>query len=179
MILAIVANSSSDSQENIQRQMFLMNCPEPSYDGQYNATNVSINGFSVLLGTNNSTNPYMNNVTFGGNGTVFRCYVDTLSSGTGYTVTMSNKDYQEVTLGFPSGWFKFAGDFIGQLFKRITELFIMIGFFVTPSNFNILGYTLDDISGLILLFVISLYAICYIAIAVLIYKVISPFSGAG
>jgi hypothetical protein len=172
IILAIVSNSSEESQERIQNQMFLMNCPLPSFDGRWNSTNVTIEGFSVVL---NDTA----GVDYGGEGTVFRCQIAPLTPFPAFQVNMSNKNYTETTLGFPTGWFVFAGDFIGASFKKITEMFVLIGFFVTPTNFNILGFTLNDIAGIPLMFVISIYALCYIAIGILIYKVVSPFSGAG
>lgn len=172
IILAIVSNASEDSQENIQNQMFLINCPLPSFDGQYNATNVTIDGFAVIL--NQTT------VSYGGDGTVFRCLIAPLTPFPAFQVTMTNKNYQSVNaFGFPDGWFFYAGDFIGSALQRINQLFTLIGFFVTPTNFNILGFTLADLSGIPLMMVITMYALCYIAIGILIYKVVSPFSGAG
>jgi len=169
--LQLISNAGFESQLKIQRQMFLINCPAPSYDGEYNASNVDIDGFAVLLDTAPA------NVTFGGLGTVFRCFVDGLSTPPGYEVIMSNKDYQVTTLGFPSGWFIYAGDFIGSSFQRLTQVFTLISYFVTPTNFNILGFTLEDLSGIALMMVVSLYALCYIAIGVLVYKILSPFAG--
>jgi|SRR6185503_751792 len=173
MFLAVVSNTSEDSQERIQNQMFLINCPLPSYDGQYNATNVTIDGFAVILNTSSTE------VSFGGEGTVFRCLITPLTPFPAFQVIMTNKDYQEVTLGFPSGWFKFAGDFLGATFQQLNNIFQLIGFFVTPSNFSIFGFTLDDLGGTALALVISLYALCYVSIGILIYKVASPFAGVG
>jgi len=151
--------------------MFLMNCPLPSYDGQWNATNVTIDGFVVIL---NDTA----GVTYGDDGTVFRCSIDTLSSP-GFQVQITNKDYNAVTLGFPSGWFVFAGDFIGSALQRINQTFTLIGFFILPTGFNIFGYDIVDLNLLALIIVISAYAICYIFIAVMLYKIISPFASVG
>lgn len=171
-ILAIISNTSETGLESVQNQMFLLNCPLPTFDAEYNSTNVTIEGFAVVLDSAPA------NVTYGGLGTVFRCYVDPLSSGTGFTVIMTNKDYQAVNaFGFPDGWFAFIGDFIGSSFQKISNLFVLIGFFVTPTNFNILGYTLSDIGTIALMVVIAIYAICYIAIGAVVYKIISPFSG--
>lgn len=172
IVLAIVANSSEDSQQKIQNQMFLINCPLPSYDGLWNATNVTIDGFAVIQ--NNTAG-----VAYGGDGTVFRCLISANTPFPAFQVIMTNKNYQEVTLGFPSGAFKFFGDFIGSAFQRISNVFQLIGFFITPTNFNILGFTLADLGGTALLLVIAIYALCYISIGVWLYKVISPFSGAG
>lgn len=172
-ILAMVSNASEESQENIQNQMFLMNCPLPSFDGQWNATNVTIEGFVVIL--NNSAG-----VTYGGDGTVFRCLITPATPFPAFQVIMTNKDYQSVNaFGFPDGWFFFAGDFIGSALQRINNVFQLVGLFVSPTGFNILGFGLSDLSGIALMLVIGIYALCYIAIGVLLYKVISPFSGAG
>jgi hypothetical protein len=171
-ILAMISNSSEESQENIQNQMFLMNCPAPSFDGLWNATNVSISGFVVIL--NDSAG-----VSYGGEGTVFRCSIATLTPFPAFQVQMTNKNYTETTLGFPTGWFIYAGDFIGASFQRANNLFQLIGLFISPTGFNILGYGLNDLSGIALMFVIAIYAFCYIAIGLLMYKALSPFAGAG
>ena len=171
-ILAVVSNASEDGQENIQNQMFLMNCPSPSYDGQWNGTNVTIVGFVVIL--NNSAG-----VDFGGDGTVFRCLITPLTPFPAFQVIMTNKNYQEVTLGFPSGAFIYLGDFLGSSFQAINNLLQLIGLFIAPTGFNILGFGLEDLSGIALMFVIGIYAYCYIGIGILLYKVVSPFSGAG
>lgn len=170
MILGLVSNSSTESQENIQEQMFLMNCPLPAYDAQWNATNVTIKGFTVIL--NNSAG-----VAYGGDGTVFRCRIDELASGTGFQVLMTNKDYKEVTLGFPSGWFKYAGDWIGSAFQRINNMFALVGFFVLPTGFNIIGFAFEDLTGYALFIIVFIYALCYLFIGAMMYKIISPFVG--
>ena len=178
VLLGIVSNTSEDSTTRIQRQMFLINCPEPSYDGQYNASNITIDGFTTLLGTNDANNPYLNNVTFGNLGTVFRCHIAPLTPGLAAQINTSNKDYQATTLGFPSGWFSFAGDFIGALFQRINQFFTLIGYFVLPTGFDIMGYGIGELSGYAIMFVVGIYALCYIFIGAMLYKIISPFAGA-
>lgn len=154
--------------------MFLMNCPLPSYDGRYNATNVTIEGFVVVLNDSSTM------VDFGGEGTVFRCSTDSLlTPPAGFQVQMTNKDYQATTLGFPSGWFFYAGDYIGASFQRINNMLILIGFFVLPTGFNIFGYGIEDLPLLALIFVISIYGLCYVFIGAMMYKIISPFAGVG
>lgn len=170
-LLAIVTNVGEDSQERIQNQMFLMNCPPPIYDGVVNATapGTTIDGFAFVYDENE--------VIHNGNGTVIRCTITPLTPFPAFQVFMTEKNYQEVTLGFPSGWFSYMGDFMGSYMQRIIKVFELIGYFVTPTNFNILGYTLTDLSLIPLAMVIALYAFCYIGIGILIYKVVSPFSG--
>jgi hypothetical protein len=43
---------------------------------------------------------------------------------------------------------------------------------VTPANFEIMGYTLDDLSGLALGIIIGLYVISYVFIAVWIFTIV-------
>ena len=171
-ILAMVSNASEESQENIQNQMFLMNCPLPSFDGEWNSTNVTIVGFVVIL---NDTA----GVDYGGDGAVFRCIIAPLTPFPAFQVDITNKPYNsENSFGIPTGWYSYTADFLGSLFQRINQLFTLIGFFITPTNFNILGFTLDDLSGIALLMVIAMYSLCYIAIGVWLYKTVSPFGGA-
>ena len=173
IILAIVSNSSEDSQIDIQRQMFLMNCPLPIYNGD--VTNLDIIGFSV-----NYTVTYYQSIT-NFNGTFFECsYTPNPDPDLDLSVNAISKEYDSTLFSvIPIGWYGYLADFLVTIFARLEAMFILIGFYVTPTGFNILGYTINDLSGTALLVVIGIYGLCYVAIGIMMYKILSPFSGVG
>ena len=165
MVLAIVSNTSEDSINNIEDQMFLANCPLPIFDQV--ATANDIVGFAV-----NYT------VTFGNgtdtDGSFFECTAEDGLFGVSVTV----KEYGATLFSaIPIGWLGYLADSITVLFERLYAVFTLITYFVTPANFNILGYGLADVDGIALMLIIGIYALCYIAVGVWIYKTVSPFSG--
>jgi len=171
-LLGIVSNSSENSLDRIQTQMYLMNCPFPLYDAVATVGNPSYIGFqlnyTLTFGTGGS------NTT----GTYFRCYVDPTSNPE-YQINVQTKNYGETAFGFiPIGWLSYIGDNLSVAFVRIVAFFTLISYFVSPSNFDILGYTIADITGVALLFVILLYGLCYVFIGAMIYKIVSPASDA-
>lgn len=146
--------------------MYLMNCPLPVYQG--NVTNLNIDGFSV---TYNVTYSSSNST-----GSLFECY----TTGNLFGVNEIVKDYGATAFGaIPYGWLGYTADSLTILFQRVQALFTLISFFISPTNFNILGYTIADISGIALMFVIAIYALCYISVGAWLYKTFSPFSGVG
>lgn len=166
-ILGFVSNSSEASQNNIADQMFLMNCPLPIYDGV--ATLNSIEGFAL-----NYTVSYGNGTV--NDGTRFECNASNGLFGANTVII----PYGETLFDFiPYGFLGYLSDSITTLFQRVQAMFTLVSYFVTPSNFNILGYTLADLGGFALLIIVILYAVCYIFIGIMLYKVISPFSGVG
>lgn len=73
----------------------------------------------------------------------------------------------------------YVNDYVSEILVNKAGAFFTIVFFIlSPANFNILGYTINDIGGVALMFIISIYALCYIAIAAMLYKMLSPFAGA-
>jgi hypothetical protein len=54
---------------------------------------------------------------------------------------------------------------------------VLMGYFMTPANFSVLGFDLDDLSGISLFIIIALYVFAYAPIALFIYKSFSPFVG--
>lgn len=152
----------------MQNQMFLMNCPFPINGGV--ASNTNIDGLTVTydLVRDNSTEDY--------HLTIFTCEI----------VDPNIPLYQASTevLTTTNDWFNVGQSYLAYLmhsifafFSKMQALFTLIGFFVTPTNFNILGYTIADLAGIPLMIVVAAYALCYIFIGVWLYKVASPFSG--
>lgn len=170
IILSIVSNSSTESLRNIEEQVFLINCPLPIYDGI--AVLNSINGYSI-----NYTVTHGN--TTEGDGTLFICSIDSITGA--FTASTVIKPYGSASFFdvIPIGWLGYVADTITSAFDSVYHVFVLLSFFITPTNFNILGFTLDDLTGQALFMVIAIYGLCYIAIGILIYKVVSPFSGAG
>lgn len=160
LIFAIVSNSSITGLVNIEARFNELTCPLPLYDGvdYLNGTIVYDTGF----------------------GSDYRCTFDPLSAPPGTQISVTAKQYNATSFSaFPSGWFVFAADTITEIGIKIGAFFTLITYILTPINFNILGYTIADLSGFALMFVISIYIICYVVIAVFIYKSASPFSGVG
>lgn len=171
IFLGIVSNSSSDSLDNIEEQIFLINCPMPIFNGI--AILNSIDGYSV-----NYTVSY--NVLNGTSteGTKFICSIDSITQA--FTASTSIEPYGASLFDtIPFGWLGYLADFMTSIFQTLQAVFTLISFFVTPTNFNILGFTLNDLSGIPLFSIIALYALCYISIGLMLYKLISPFSGVG
>ena len=169
-VLAILSNSGEDGATRIEQQMFLMNCPMPIYNGD--VSNLDIIGFGV-----NYTVTYYSSVT-DFNGTFFQCSLDSITGA--FTVSAISKPYDATVFSvIPIGWYGYLADFFVALFARLEAFFILVSFFVSPTNFNILGITISDLTGVSLMLVISLYALCYIAVGAMTYKLLSPFSGVG
>lgn len=179
--IAIVSNTGEDAINNIENQMYLLNCPLPIYEGVVlNNTDITIEGFAVVY--NITHNVDINGFTTGNDqdkaGTKFICSIDELSPAP-FGVLETPRQYGITLFGFiPYGQLGFVSDWLGTSFGRLQAGFTLISFFVTPANFNILGYGLGDIGGVALMFVIGIYAMCYIFIGLWIYKTVSPFSGA-
>lgn len=174
MILAIVSNISQASLDNIQDQIFLMNCPLPIYEGI--ARNVTITGFAITFDiehnidiNNNSTTNDQDKV-----GTEFDCSAE---DGL-YGVNVGARQYGITLFSFiPYGQIGYLSDWLSHTFENLGALFNLISLFISPLGFNILGITISDLSGFALLMVIGIYAFCYVCIGVMLYKVLSPFSG--
>lgn len=168
LLLAIASNASDTGLQSIQDQMYLMNCPLPIYNGI--ATLNSIDGYAL-----NYTIAYNNTVD--SNGTFFRCSLDLLSNPH-FNASSEIKEYGYTLFSaIPIGWLGFVSDSLTVLGQRIYAFFTLVSFFVTPSNFNLLGYTIADLTGIALMIVIGAYGLCYLFIGAMVYKIVSPFSG--
>lgn len=172
-VLGIVSNTSETSLLHIEQQMFLANCPYPIYNGV--ATLNSIDGYAV-----NYTVVKSDAIQADFNGTRFDCTVDPLSAPPQIGASAAIVEYGASTFWgtIPYGYITYIADNLYTFASRALAGFTLVSFFVAPTNFNILGYTIDDIGGTALFFVIGLYGFCYITIAFMLYKVASPFSGA-
>lgn len=165
-ILGIVSNTGTTSADNVEDQMFLMGCPMPLWSTFPN--NTSIEGFAVTYDT-------IRNDTFANNIYVFDCFIDPVSDNRGLTVTaylsssgfFANFSNLFATLGFLYFAFQTA-------FANAIAMFTLITFYLTPINFDILGFTIADIGGQGLALVVFIYAICYISIGLMIYKLVNP-----
>lgn len=174
MILAIVSNTSQSALVEIEDEIYLMNCPLPIYEGV--ATNVAISGFAVLYDIEHNKDINGNTTTNDAEkvGTEFDCNAD----GGLFGVSTTIRQYGVTLFDFiPYGFVGFLSDWFSHTFENGGALFRLISFFISPLNFNILGITIADLSGMALLMVIGIYAFCYICIGVMLYKVLSPFSG--
>lgn len=167
--LSILSNVGEDSVDRIEEQMFLMNCPLPIFSDI--ATLNSIDGYSVnytiTAGEINGTDT---------EGTRFICSIDSITGN--FQASTSIEPYGEALFDFiPFGWLGYLAHTLTDIFARLQAMFTLVSFFVSPTGFNILGFTLDDLTGFALLLVISIYGLCYLAIGVMMYKILSPFAG--
>jgi hypothetical protein len=159
-VIAIISNTGATSISNIQHQFDRIACPLPSQSGLWNSS-----GTIVLTG---ATYNYPNV----GNQTI------TLTC-TGIHTT-NGVDYLYGAPGVALGVFFYIGDYVSEILaNKVSAFFTIVYYILTPANFNVLGYTISDLAGIALMFVIAIYAICYIAVGAWLYKVLSPFAGAG
>jgi len=173
IILAIISNSSITGQNEITNQISIMSCPFPIQEGVYNTTsrNVDhdreINPTTHFL-TGNTTSDITKKA-----GTFFRCYTELNAGQQVPAVTVMPLPYG-ATCGyiFPCGWFAWVADTILILEQKLTAFFTIISFFITPVNFNIVGYTIGDLSGVASTFVLGIYMFIYLGIAIFIFSAI-------
>lgn len=167
-ILAILSNSSATALTNIQEQFDRLSCPMPSQSGLWNDTSVIPAGnISYTGATYNWENAG------GGNGAQ---PPDTLTCTQVHTT--QGIDYLNGAPAVAIGVFYYIGDYISELFaNKVVAVFTLISFVLSPANFNFLGYTIDDIVGIPLMFVIAIYVFSYIFIGAMLYKIITPFAG--
>lgn len=124
-----------------------------------------------------STIDYHNGTVVNDNrGAYYQCYFNV--SGEVFQV---NIGYYNATIfsTIPNGWLTYVGQNITDLAKVLGGVGALFVSFITPIGFNIFGYGIDDIGGLGLAFIITLYSVNYAFIAAMLYKIFSPFSGVG
>lgn len=163
IFLAVISNASPTAIANIQIQFNKIGCPLPSITGLWNNTGVI------------TFNPQSGNPTYN--------YPDkdnqTLTLTCTLVHTINGFDY---LCGAPFSTFCgeliYIADYTSELLANKGSAIVTIIFFIlTPANFNILGFTLADLTGIALMTVIGIYAICYIFIGAMIYKLVNPFGG--
>ena len=169
----MVANSGQTAVAKIEREIFFINCPAPIYRGI--ATLNSINGLALNYTVDYGASPQGYSSSF--NGTFFECTFDSLSAPPGLGASTIIKEYGYQTLGIPVGWFGFVADYLVHIFQQVQALTTLISYFLTPSNFDVLGFTLDDLGGISLMIIVVLYVFCYVPIVIFIYKAVSPLAG--
>ena len=159
-VLAVISNTSATSIGNITTQFNRITCPLPSQTGLWNASGV----IQFSGGTYNY--PNVGNMTL------------TLTCTNIHTLDTIDYFYGSPTLAGAGAIF-YVGDYVSEILaNKVTAFFTIVFFILTPANFNILGFTIADLSGIPLMFLIALYAVLYVCIGAMLYKTLSPFSGA-
>lgn len=160
-VMAIVSNTGQTATTNIQNQFDRIACPMPSNTGLWNSSgtlmysNGTYNYEAVSLPTN------------------------TLTCTEVHTLDGFDYFYGVPTVPF-AGFPFFIGDWISELFaNKVSAFFTIIAYILTPINLDVFGFTIADLSGVSLMFVIGLYIFAYIPIGIFIYKAITPFAGLG
>lgn len=169
MIMGIVSNVNQTAFTAVENQIFLMNCPYPINGGI--AQNTNIEGLTVTydLVRDNSTQDY--------NLTLFDCEVTDPDIPL-YAVSTT-------VLTTPNDWFNVAGSYLAYLMNYIFSVtgqvngaLTLFSFILTPANFEIMGFTLSDLSGSAVMIVVGLYLVSYAIIISWLYVTFNPFKGA-
>ena len=174
-IISIISNASPTAQASIQNNLYLMGCPFPLQNQLMDLTQppTVLNNAVVYVAL--PPNQKVSNVT--GTGTFFYCFIQTVNPKVPEVNTYP-RDYQATAFAnFPSGWFQWVGDSLGVLFQRVVAFGQLLYFFLTPVNFNIAGFTINNLSGQALMLIVGIYAICYLSVGTMVYKALSPFTG--
>lgn len=170
LTMSLVSNSGATAIGNIENEIFLMNCPFPIADQI--ATLQSIDGFQI----NYTISTFGNGTTY--EGTDFNCYIDPITGA--FTANTEIKEYGATLFSvIPYGYFGFILDWSTTLIDKIYHMATLVTFVMTPANFDVFGFTLEDLSGTALFVVVAIYLMAYLFIAVWVYSTIaSMISGA-
>ena len=167
MLFAIISNMGQTSINNINDQFAKLQCPTPLYS-------------IVDLGNGTFINSNSNSHTGFNYGSDYICFYDPTSNPPSVHETITHINYNATTFNaFPNGWFSYVGDLFASVMFKVGAVVNLISYVLTPINFSILGYTISDISGVALMFVIGVYIFAYIPIGIYIYKSVSPFVSVG
>jgi hypothetical protein len=164
MIFAIVSNTSTTGLSNIDVQFLRITCPLPINAGV--ASNLTITGSTLSYDVTYDTSGGDYHVT------TFHCG-DGNVMGASTTVYTTANNWFNVGLGY----LFYISEVISKLFQSLIGLMTLLSYILTPINFNILGYTIADVSGIALMVIIGIYIICYIFIGIFIYKAVMPSGG--
>jgi hypothetical protein len=169
-LLGILGNSSPTSATNVYNQISKIQCPMPAISGLWNNTGTIV--------YQNATYNYA----YAGSRTL------TLDCSEIHTIDDKDYNYGIFTIqpfftngtgfqfGVPVGYGYYISDAISELFvNKGGAIGTIIAFFLTPVNFSILGYTISDLSGIALMFIIALYAVSYLFISAMLFKLFNPF----
>lgn len=161
IVLGFISNQNPTALSGIQTQFNRLTCPFPSSSGLWNNTGT----LEYTNGTYNYPSVNVRNITL------------TCTS----VHTLNGFDYFYGTgAGVPfAGMVFFIGDLLSELVDKAIAFFTLAGFYLLPINFTILGYTITSMSANAQMAIIGVYGFCYIFIGIGIYKIVSPFSGAG
>lgn len=157
LVMGIISNSGSLSADNIENQLFLMNCPMPTHNVLPTIT--SIEGFTVVYTLDYNITAHHDKVV------VFECYIDTITNQTGVnTVVYDPDDGFFSTFDNAYAWVGYIFSSINALGQKMYALGVLLSYYLLPLNFEFLGFTLDEISPIALLIIITIYLMAWLAI---------------
>lgn len=169
MIMGIVSNTNPTAFTAVENQIFLMNCPYPINGGIAENTNIDglIVTYDLVRDADNSTTYHL---------TIFSCSIidpDIPTYNAGTTVYETNNNWFDVGTSYLAYIMNYIFAFTSQIQGALT----LFSFILTPANFEILGYTLDDLSGVAVMVVVGLYLFSYSMIVSWLYVTFNPFKG--
>jgi hypothetical protein len=171
LLFATISNSSSTGLEKIEIQILKLACPLPLNGAVAENATASGTKISYDIAYDTSSSDY--------HVTVFTCVdgnegLDLPSAPQVNTIVYTTaNNWFNIGLGY----LFYISEVISNIVQKILAVFTLMSYILTPINFNILGYTIEDIGGLALMFVIGVYIFCYIGIGVFLYKTILPTGG--
>lgn len=151
LFISIVSGVTNYTQSNIQSSLTKINCPQPDFQTGWDRT--------ACTQPPNTRGSYVNDQYF-----LWR--------------NVNLFGFGNWTAGIPIGWYNFASDWISSAVEHAggyLGLFAVATSGATPAGFVMLGYHISDMNPLGVAFVIMLYGFCYIGIAIVGYKGLSPF----
>lgn len=164
-ILGIVSNAGNTALNSINDQFAKIQCPTPLY----NYVDF-LNGTIINSEVKTDTGKLF--------GTSYQCFYDNTSVPPSTHISASFVAYNETGFAnFPSGWVKYVGDTLGAYMYKVGALGNLLLYILTPINFNIMGITLNSLSGIPLMFVVLGYVLAYLGIGFMTYKALDPFGG--
>ena len=171
-ILGFISNQNPTNQDKISIQFLKLSCPLPLNSA---TANVSLNGSAIVV-----TNITRDSSSGDYHVTTFNCY-DANEGFSPSAPSVSTTVYTTANnwFGITTGYLFYLSEIISDIVQKIIAMFTIMASFLTPVNFTILGYTLADLGAVATMAVITIYIFCYLMIAIMIYKVISPFTGVG
>lgn len=169
IVMGIVSNTSQTAITAVENQIFLINCPMP-LNGAIGTLD-QIDGLTVnyTIVHDNDTSDY--------HITVFICYIDSITGN----LSANTEIYTSGTDWFSSttGTLFYLSAGITSLLGKVVSFLTIFSFILTPANFEVLGYTLDDLSGISVMVVVGLYITAYVFIVVWLWVTFNPFKGSG
>lgn len=157
IVIGFVSNQNATSLSDVQDRFEELLCPMPAGSGLWNNTGT----ITYSGGTYNY--PNVSNQTL------------TLTCTPIHTLDGVDYAFGQPTVAV--GVFFFAVDYISEGLHKVGSFFAIIGIYLTPINFEILGFDLNDVGTLGTMAIISMYLFCYTWIGIGIYKVVNPFGG--